>query len=261
MTKKKAKTEVFQSKEELSWADRIKAAQKRARPLPVDITYEAVRNVVFKFAEQGERWLSVSGVIDLLNGWDGKGTSQNASLARARKKLQQQPGTTDHERPTSTQMAATRKQLDRLVEEKLIEKERGHTDGNNSWGYRMVTDAMKAKRVERQEVGAQAKDVARRLSLALGGDGESGVQPFLTIDDTIGVRVNLYGATAERLLEAIKESGLSPDFFTGKHWEILTPDGEVMGCTADREDVRESEPDATFREVKIENCSSCEGET
>ena len=98
-----------------------------------------------------------------------------------------------------------------------------------------------------------------RLSLALGGDGESGVKPFLTPDDTIGIRVNLYGKTAERLLEAIKLADVSPDFLTGKHWEILSREG-VMGCTEDRDDVRREEPDATFREVDIAKCSSCHGE-
>ena len=229
------------------------------KPLPSEITYDRVHDLLVTFADN-ERWWSVLNVIDLMNGWDGNGTWSNASLTRARKKLQHYPGTDIHERPTAAQMTATRKQLDKLAELKLVEKARGHTDGNNSWGYRWITDTITAKRNERRETMAKAKHLARRLSLALGGDGDSGVQPFLTPDDKIGVRVNLYGETAERLLEAIKVADLSPDFFTGKHWEILTPSGEVMGCTADREDVRREEPDATFREVKIEACSSCRGE-
>jgi len=246
-----------------SVAQQLKAAKKAPapKPLPSEITYDRVRDLLIKHAaEQREGWLSTNLVIDLMNGWDGASTYQNASLTRARKKLQQHPGWTTHESPTSAQATATRKQLDKLVEEKLVEKERGHTDGNNSWGYRWVTDAMRTKRAERQATGAEAKELARRLSLALGGDGESGVQPFLTPDDTIGLRVNLYGKTAERLLEALKMADVSPDFFTGKHWEILTPSGEVMGCTEDRDDVRREEPDATFREVEITKCSSCHGE-
>lgn len=228
-------------------------------PMPVDITYEAVRAQVIKYAEQhnGKYWLSTNLVIALMNGWDGTTTYSNKSYERALTKLQQAPGYTHHRSPTSSQATAMRKQLDKLVEEKLVEKERDHTDGNNSWGYRWITDAMRANRELRRDVGAQAKDIARRLSLALGGDGESGVQPFITPDDSVGIRVNLYGATAERLLEAIKMAGLSPDFFTGKHWEILTSRGEVQGCTADREDAREE--GTTFREVTIDKCRSCHG--
>ncbi len=230
-------------------------------PLPSDITYEAVRNAVVKYAEQhgGKYWLSTRSVILLLNGWDGVSQFQNKSYGRACAKLQQAPGYTHHLTPTSGQSTAVRKQLDKLVEEKLVEKERGHTDGNNSWGYRWITDAMKAERARRKEIGAEAKDVARRLSLALGGDGESGVTPFITPDDGIGIRVNLYGTTAERILDVISMAGVSPDFFTNKHWEILTPSGEVMGCCADRADVRREEPDATFREVAIEKCRGCKG--
>jgi hypothetical protein len=247
-----------------SVAEQLKAAKKStdtSQPRPSEITYDRVRDLMAKYAvDHHEQWLSVIGVIDLMNGWDGKGTWQNASLTRARKKLQQHPGWTTHETPTSGQSSTTRKRLDQLVEAKLVEKERGHTDGNNSWGYRWVTDAMKAKRVERKATSDAARAIARQLSLALGGDGESGVQPFLTPNDTIGIRVNLYGTTAERLLEALKMADVSPDFFTGKHWEILTPSGEVMGCTADRADVRREEPDATFREVDITKCGSCRGE-
>ncbi len=54
-------------------------------------------------------------------------------------------------------------------------------------------------------------------------------------------------------------AGCSPDFFTDKHWEILTFDGEVMGCTGDREDVRREEPNAKFNEIKLENCRGCNG--
>lgn len=236
------------------------AKPQKILPMPVDITYEAVRTQVIKYAEQhgGKYWLSTNLVIALMNGWDGTYTHNNKSYERALKKLQQKPGWDINQRPTSAQATAMRKQLDKLVEEKLVEKERGHTDGNNSWGYRWVTDVMKADRAKRKDVGTQAKNIARRLSLALGGDGESGVQPFLTPDDGIGIRVNLYGTTAERLLEAIKMSGCSPDFFTGKHWEILTSRGEVQGCTADREDAREE--GSTFREVAIAKCRSCRGE-
>lgn len=234
------------------------AKPQKIRPLPVDITYEAVRNLFIKFAAKpGERWLSTNLIIALMNGWDGDSTYNNKSYTRALSKLQQKPGWDTHERPTSAQATAVRDQLNRLVGMGLVEKERGHTDGNNSWGYRWITDAMKAKRAARKDVGAQAKDIARRLSLALGGDGESGVQPFITPDDGIGIRVNLYGTTAERLLEAIKMAGLGPDFFTGKHWEILTSRGEVQGCTADRDDAREE--GSTFREVAIDKCRSCHG--
>lgn len=245
-----------------SVAQQLQAAKKAPapKPLPSEITYDRVRDLVVEFAAKpGARWLSVLNAIDLMNGWDGEATWQNASFTRARKKLQQEPGWTTHEKPTSAQMTATRKQLDKLVEEKLVEKERGHTDGNNSWGYRWITDALVAKRNARQETGAKAKHLARRLSLALGGDGESGVTPFLTPDDGIGIRVNLYGTTAERLLEVIKMADVGPDFFTGKHWEILTPTGEVMGCTGDRDDVRHNEPGVAFREVDVTKCKSCKG--
>lgn len=67
--------------------------------------------------------------------------------------------------------------------------------------------------------------------------------------------------TKRALPEAITMADVSPDFFTGKHWEILTPTCEVMGCTGDRNDVRREEPEATFREVKITDCSSCRGGT
>jgi len=229
-------------------------------PLPRDITYDVVRALFVKYAEHhnGKHWLSTNLVIALMNGWDGTSTYNNKSYQRALLKLQQKLGWDTHQRPTSAQRGAVQKQLNKLVEEKLVEKEAGHTDGNNSWGYRWITDAMKAERALRRDVGAQAKDTARRLSLALGGDGESGVTPFITPDNGGGIRVNLYGTTAERLLEAIKASGLGPDFFTGKHWEILTSRGEVQGCTADRDDAREQ--GTAFREVKIENCSSCHGE-
>jgi hypothetical protein len=191
------------------------AKPQKILPKPVDITYEAVRAVVVKYAEQcsGKYWLSTNSIIDLMNGWDGDGRYQNASLTRARKKLQQQPGWTTHERPTSSQASAVRKHLDKLVEEKLVEKDRGHTDGNNSWGYRWITDAMRTQREVRRTIGTEATELARKLSLALGGDGESGVKPFLTPDDDIGIRVNLYGKTAEQLLAAIELAGVGPDFF------------------------------------------------
>jgi hypothetical protein len=193
------------------------AKPQKITPAPADITYDRVRDLIVKYAaDERGYWLAVNRVIDLMNGWDGTSTFQNASLARARKKLQQHPGWTTHETPTSGQASATRKQLEKLVEEGVVEKARGHTDGNNSWGYRWITDAMRAKRVERQTTGTQAKELARRLSLALGGDGESGVQAFITPDDTIGIRVNLYGKTAERLLHAIEVSCLEPAFFKVK---------------------------------------------
>jgi len=238
-----------------------KPKPEKILPRPDDITYEAVRNAVVKYAEQhgGKYWLSTNLVIALMNGWDGDSTYSSKSYQRALGKLQQRPGYDIHQRPTSSQATAIRKQLDKLVEEKLVEKERGHTDGNNSWGYRWITDGLKAQRELRREVGTQAKDIARRLSLALGGDGESGVTPFITPDDGVGIRVNFYGTTAERLLEVIHMAGVGPDFFTGKHWEILTSSGEVMGCTADRSDVRREEPDAAFREVALEKCRGCKG--
>jgi len=193
------------------------AKPQKILPMPADITYEAVRARLIKYAEQhgGKYWLSTNRIIDLMNGWDGVDTYNSKSLERARKKLQQASGYTHHQSPTSTQASAVRKQLDKLVEEKFVEKERGHTNGNNSWGYRWVTDAMKVARAKRQDVGTQAKTIARRLSLALGGDGESGVTPFLTPDDGIGIRVNLYGKTAERLLEVIEKVGIAPAFFKG----------------------------------------------
>lgn len=188
------------------------------KPLPREITYDRVRALVTKHADEHRGgWLSVLGVIDLMNGWDGGSTWGNASLSRARKKLRNFPGTTDHETATSSQMSATRRQLDKLAEEKLVEKERGHTDGNNSWGYRWITDALKTKKANRATAFAQAKELARRLSLALGGDGTSGTQPFLTPDETVGVRVNLYGTTAEQLLALIEHVGVGPDFFKGKN--------------------------------------------
>jgi len=237
------------------------AKPQKVLPLVVDITYEAVRSVVIKYAEQhgGKHWLSTKSVALLMNGWDGVSQFQNKSYGRACDKLQHAPGYTHHLSLTSAQAMAIRKRLDKLVEEKLVEKARGHTDGNNSWGYRWITDGMKARRVTIATNGASARDLARRLSLALGGDGESGVTPFLTPDDTYGIRVNLYGSTAERILEAIHMAGVSPDFFTNKHWEILTSHGEVTGCCADRADVRREEPDATFREVAIEKCRGCKG--
>jgi hypothetical protein len=194
------------------------AKPQKITPAPADITYDRVRDLVLKYAEQhdGKYWLSTNLVIALMNGWNGDSVYQNASYTRARKKLQQLPGYTTHEMPTSSQASAMRKQLEKLAEEKLVEKARGHTDGNNSWGYRWITDAMKAERELRRDVGAQAKDVARRLSLALGGDGESGVTPFITPDNGIGIRVNLYGTTAERLLHAIEVSCLEPAFFRVK---------------------------------------------
>lgn len=233
-----------------------------AKPLPSEITYERVRDAARRYSEQhaSKYWLSTKQVIDLLNGWDGDSAYRNKSLDRARKKLQYYPGTDLHERATAAQLLAVRKQFDKLVEEKLVEKARGHTDGNNSWGYRWITQAILDQRAATAASWATAQALARRLSIALGGDGESGVKPFLTPDNTFGIRVQLYGATAERLLDVIEMAGCSPDFFTGKHWEIIGPaTGEVMGCCADRADVRHAEPDATFREVAIEKCRGCKG--
>jgi hypothetical protein len=189
-----------------SVAQQIEAAEKAPspRPLPSEITYDRVRDLFIKHAaEQREGWLSTNLVIDLMNGWDGKATWQNASYVRARKKLQQHPGWTTHESPTSAQATAMRKQLDKLVEEKLVEKERGHTDGNNSWGYRWITQAMRDERVQLRDIGARGRDLARQLSVALGGDGESGAQAWITPDHTIGIRLNLYEKTAQALLEVL----------------------------------------------------------
>lgn len=262
MRKAKSKSRVPGGMAELS-DDRVYGVPapkpRKILPRPADITYDRVRDLVQKYdaQHQSKYWLSTTQVIDLMNGWDGDGSWKNKSLERARRKLQHYPGTNIHERPTSAQLTAVRKHLDKLAEEKLVEKERGHTDGNNSWGYRWISQAIVDRRAQVAAKGAEGRALARRLSLALGGDGDSGVHAFLTPDNTYGIRANLYGVTAERLLEAIAMAGVSPDFFTGKHWEILTPRGEVMGCTADREDVRREEPDALFRPVKIENCTSC----
>ena len=228
------------------------------KPLPSEITYARVRELVLEQSQRNRSWMSVNLVIDLMNGWDGQSTYQNKSLTRARKKLQQNPGVDTHERPTSSQASAMRKQLDKLAEEKLVEKARGHTDGNNSWGYRWITTEIQAEYDEAGSKLKEARALAREVSLALGGDGESGVQPLLNPDRTIAVRVTMREVTARRLLEALKQSGLSADFFTGKHWEILTMDGQdVQGCTADRGD---ADHDARFREVKIKDCRSCHGE-
>jgi hypothetical protein len=44
-----------------------------------------------------------------------------------------------------------------------------------------------------------------------------------------------------------------------KHYLIFVPDlpKEPVGCTNDKEDVLCEEPDATFREVEIGDCSIC----
>ena len=231
------------------------------KPAPSDITYARVFTLMREQSQRNRSWMSVNLVIDLMNGWDGQSTYQNKSLQRARKKLQQNPGVDVHERPTSSQASAMRKQLDLLVEAMLVEKARGHTDGNNSWGYRWISPEIRAEYDEAGVKRTESRALARAVSLALGGDGESGVQPMLNPDRTIAVRVTMREVTARRLLEALKQSGLSADFFTGKHWEILTMDGkDVQGCTADRGDARGNNPDARFREVAIKDCRSCHGD-
>ena len=54
-----------------------------------------------------------------------------------------------------------------------------------------------------RDVGARGRELARKLSLVLGGDGESGVQAWITPDNTIGIKINLYEQTAKTLLEVL----------------------------------------------------------
>lgn len=230
-------------------------SKKEPQPTPSAITLERVRQTLS--AQKSTRFFATYEIIDLMNGWDGSYMPPNKSLYAARSKLQQAKGMTHHEQPTSAQAKALRKQLFELSCQGLVEMQRGGGRSNNSYSYRWITQALRDQKATRLTEGNRAKALARRMSLALGGDGESGVTPLINPDNTISVRVTLRETTAERLLVAIDD--YSPDFFSGKHWEILTSQGEVMGCTADREDVRREEPDAKFLEVERKDCRNCNG--
>jgi hypothetical protein len=148
-------------------------------------------------------WYAVHAVIDVMNGWDGGWDPRNKTMATARRKLQQAPGSTHHEMPTSGQASATRKQLEQLVVEGVVEKQQGGGRSNNSWSYRWITQAMRDRCELLRDVGARGRELARKLSIALGGDGESGVQAWITPDNTIGIKINLYEKTASALLDVL----------------------------------------------------------
>jgi len=184
---------------------------KLPQPALAAITYERVRDVLVRMAETHKvNWYAVHAVIDIMNGWDGRWMPPNKSLTAARKKLQQEPGCTTHEHPTSAQSRLTRMQLDKLVTEGLVEKRAGGGRSNNSWSYRWITQAMRDQRELQHNVGARGRELARKLSLALGGDGESGVQAWITPDDTIGIKISLYENTASTLLDVLT-GVLAPD--------------------------------------------------
>jgi hypothetical protein len=111
-------------------------------------------------------WYAVHAVIDVMNGWDGGWAPTNKTLAAARKKLQQAPGSTTHEHPTAAQARLTRMQLDKLVGEGFVEKRAGGGRSNNSWSYRWITQAMRDQRVLLHDVGARGRELRARGSLA-----------------------------------------------------------------------------------------------
>jgi hypothetical protein len=177
---------------------------KLPQPALTAITYDRVRDVLTRMAEVYKvNWYAVHAVIDVMNGWDGGWDPRNKTMAAARKKLQQALGSTHHEMPTAAQARLTRLHLDKLVEEGLVEKERGGGRSNNSWSYRWITQAMRDQRELQRNVGARGRNLARQLSIALGGDGESGVQAWITPDNTIGIKISLYEKTAHTLLDVL----------------------------------------------------------
>ena len=187
-----------------SYPKRSTVKAKLPQPALAEITYDRVRDVLVRMAGTDKgNWYAVYNVIDILNGWDGLWMPPNKSLTAARKKLQQAPGSTHHEMPTTAQARLTRMQLDKLVEEGVAEKQRGGGRSNNSWSYRWITNAMLHERAQLRDVGARGRDLARKLSLAFGGDGESGVHAWITPDNTIGIKINLYEQTAQALLDVL----------------------------------------------------------
>jgi hypothetical protein len=239
----------------------------KSQPIPSLITYERVREALQRtlaWKDTSSHWFGTLHVLDILNGYDGglEEKARDKSRSKARDKLQHAPGYTHHRTATSAQMAAVRRQLEHLVDEKLAEKQRGGRS-NNGYVYRWLTPAITEQRDGLVAASVQAKALARRLSLALGGTGDSGVQPIVNPDGTIGVRVSFSARTANLLLGVLDaDAETHPDRFAdrSKHFEIISPYGEeVMGCCWDRSDVLREEPDAGFREVAVENCSSCHG--
>jgi hypothetical protein len=174
---------------------------KIPQPLPRSITYDLVRITLEHAAgKYPTSYYAIHAIIDLFNGWDGNPTYNNPTLHAARKKLQQDSGSSNHEMPTPAQSAAVRKQLERLVIEGVAEKARGMGRSNNSWGYRWITQKMRDQRADKKALGDRGKALARQMSLAFGGDGESGVKIIITPDNTLGIQVTFSEGTAVRYL-------------------------------------------------------------
>lgn len=182
-------------------------APKKPQPEPATITFDRVRDHLLVFSEDegpfGPKWAAVHEVIDLMNGWDGKWASP--TLGKARRKLQQAKGSSTHEHPTSAQASATRGHLEALVKLGLAEMRRGGGRSNNSFSYRWITQAMRDRTEARSKAGERAKETARRLSLAFGYDGESGVKALFNPDSSISFQVTVReGVALDFLAERAK---------------------------------------------------------
>lgn len=191
-----------------------------AFPKPQDITYDRVKALLEQLATHNTNYYSIIKLLDVMNGLDPKWCERpyydkeyaewDKACKKARKKLQQAPGMTHHETPTSGQASAVRKHLNKLIEEKLVEKRAGGGLSNNSYSYRLVTAELLADRNEKDiakhKATGQANALARMLSLALGGKGWNGAKPLVTADGgkyTVGVQLTISADKALRLLSVL----------------------------------------------------------
>lgn len=190
-----------------------KSIAHKPQPEPADITYEWVRDALRGASHNRHQWYAVHEIIDLLNGWDGHSCWPHESLQKARQKLQSAPGHSTHQHPTSAQSGAVRRHLVRLADEKLVEKQRGGARSNNGFSYRWITPAILHQKMHQQDLVQQARALAQRITLALGG---ANTQPLLVRTGSrhsVEIQVTLSEQVAEKLLAVLDDTGFSGDYF------------------------------------------------
>lgn len=243
------------------------ATRSESRPRASDITYAAVRAAVEKTAtwpSHHPQWLTPTTIIDILNGYDATAANPRASLQAAKAKLQRKDAWGQVARdPTAAQASAARRHLDKLTDEKLVEKQAGRGGGTRGFGYRWITAAVLDEHLAKADRQAAAAGLAARTRATFGiAADSSAVATGYTGNLELYVTVRLSAASMERLLGLCEKYNITGDRLRAPHFEIVDSFSQaVTGCTDNEREARDRtgprEAPLEFREVRREACRAC----